>query len=110
MDKAGKLPDSGRRLPTARGMGCYASAVSLSGMRLKHNARHPPGGRQRRFSAGDRAPCRGRARPNARPQRPVRQIAAGDELLLVQTEEEGLRLLALDRRLTGVVVATHELE
>ena len=122
MDRPGKLLDSERRVLSARGMELHVSAVSIWEMRLKHNARHPSGERKSRFSPDDVLTALEDQDVTFLPIT-VRHAARGldvrldhkdpfDELLLVQAQEEGLRLLTVDRRLAGhpLAVAAHEIE
>ncbi len=92
------------------------SAVSIWEMRLKHNARHPSGTRKSRFSPDDVVAALEdqevtflpmSARHTARAlEPPLDHKDPFDELLLVQAQEEGLRLLTADRRLAGHPLAT----
>ena len=120
MEAPGKLLESERRFFLGRKARLYASAVSIWEMRLKHGARHRSGARKSRFD------------PNAvvavleeqdvillpmTPNHAARALDAPlahkdpfDELLLVQAQEEGLRLLTADRRLADhpLAVTLHE--
>ena len=122
MDRPGKLLDSERRALSARGTEFYVSAVSIWEMRLKHNTRHRSGDRKSRFSPDDVVTALEDQDVTFLPMT-VRHAACEldvvldhkdpfDELLLVQAQEEGLRLLTVDRRLAGhpLAVAAHELE
>ena len=122
MDRPGKLLDSERRFLSARGRELYVSAVSIWEMRLKHDTRHPSGERKSRFSPDDVLNALEDQDVTLLPMT-VRHAARGldvpldhkdpfDELLLVQAQEEGLRLLTVDRRLAGhpLAVAARELE
>ncbi|NKC14031.1 MAG: PIN domain-containing protein [Gammaproteobacteria bacterium] len=121
MDRPGKLLGCERRFLSARGPEFYASAVSLWEMRLKHNARHPSGERKSRFSPDDILTALEDQDVTLLPMT-VRHAAGGldvpldhkdpfDELLL-QAQEEDLRLLTVDRRLAEhpLAVAAHEHE
>ena len=122
MDRPGKLLDSERRVLSARGTGFYVSAVSIWEMRLKHNARYPSGARKSRFSPDDVVTALEDQDVTFLPmtmrhaacelETPLEHKDPFDELLLVQAQEEGLRLLTVDRRLVGhpLAVAPHELE
>ena len=122
MDRPGKLPDSERRVLSARGTEFYVSAVSIWEMRLKHNARYPSGARKSRFSPDDVVTALEDQDVTSLPmtmrhaacelETPLEHKDPFDELLLVQAQEEGLRLLTVDRRLVGhpLAVAPHELE
>ena len=98
------------------------SAVSIREMRLKHNARHASGERKSRFSPDNVLTALEDQDVTFLPMT-VRHAACGldmpldhrdpfDELLLVQAQQEGLRLLTVDRRLAGhpLAAAAHELE
>ena len=91
-------------------------------MRLKYGARHPSGERKSRFSRRTYSTHWKTRTVDVSPMT-MRHAARGlrtplghkdpfDELLLVQAQEEGLRLLTADRRLVGhpLAVAAHELE
>ena len=121
MDRPGKLLDSERRFLSARGTELYVSAVSIWEMRLKHNARHPSGERKSRFSPDDVVSALEEQDVTFLPMT-IRHAASElgtpldhkdpfDELLLVQAQEEGLRLLTVDRRLSGhpLTVTAHEI-
>ena len=98
------------------------SAVSIWEMRLKHNARHPSGERKSRFSPDDVVAAledqevtflpMTSAMPRASLRRRSTNKDPFDEMLLVQAQEEGLRLLTVDRRLVGhpLAVVAHEPE
>ena len=89
----------------------YVSAVSIWELRLKFHARHRDGARKSRFDPNDvLAALEGLAIPvlamtpahAARPlETPLPHRDPFDELLLVQAQEEGLKLLTRDRLLTG---------
>lgn len=113
--------DSERRALAVRGTEFYVSAVSIWEMRLKHHARHRPGERKSRFSPEDVVAALEDQDLTFLPM--TMRHAAGeldipldhtdpfDELLLVQAQAEGLRLLTMDRRLPDhpLAVAVHEL-
>lgn len=121
MDRPGMLPESERRALAARGTDFHVSAVSIWEMRLKHNARRRSGERKSRFSPADVVAAMEDQEMTFLPM--TMRHAAGeletppdhedpfDELLMVQAQEEGPRLLTLDRRLAGhpLAVAVHEL-
>ena len=121
MDRLGKLLDSERRVLSERGTEFCVSAVSIWEMRLKHNARHPSGARKSRFSPDDVVTALEDQDVTFLPmtmrhaacelETPLEHKDPFDELLLVQAQEEGLRLLTVDRRLVGhpLAVASHEL-
>lgn len=111
MDRPAKLAASERRLLAARRTQIYVSAVSIWEMRLKHRARHASGERKSRFSPEDvlamleeqgvtflPMTMRHAARDLSTP---IDHKDPFDELLLVQAQEEGLKLLTADRQLTG---------
>lgn len=111
MDRPGKLLDSDRRFFAGRDARLYVSAVSIWEMRLKHNARHASGTRKSRFDPGDVIavledqdvtflPLTPRHAARAL-ETPLDHRDPFDELLLVQAQEEGLKLLTADRRLAG---------
>ena len=122
MDRPGMFPDAERRVLAARGTYFYVSAVSIWEMRLKHHARHRSGERKSRFSPEDVVAALEDQNLTFLPMT-MRHAASGleipldhrdpfDELLLVQAQEEGLRLLTADRRLIGhpLAVSAHEFE
>ena len=122
MDRPGNLLDSERRILTAREAEFFVSAVSIWEMRLKRNARHPSGARKSRFSPDDVVAALEDQEIMFLPmtirhaacelETPLDHNDPFDELLLVQAQEERLRLLTVDRRLIGhpLAVAAHELE
>ncbi|MCY3597492.1 MAG: type II toxin-antitoxin system VapC family toxin [Rhodospirillales bacterium] len=111
MDRPGMFPASARRVLAAAGTNFYVSAVSIWEMRLKHHARHRSGERKSRFSPEDVVAALEDQDMTFLPMT-MRHAASEleipldhgdpfDELLLVQAQEEGLRLLTVDRRLVG---------
>ena len=121
MDRPGMFLASERRVLAARGTDFYVSAVSIWEMRLKHNARHRSGERKSRFSPEDVVAALQDQDITFLPMT-MRHAASElettldhkdpfDELLLVQAQEEGLRLLTVDRRLVEhpLAVEAHEL-
>ena len=99
----------------------FVSAVSIWEMRLKYGARHRSGIRKSRFSPEDVVDVLEDQEVTFLPMT-MRHAARGlrteldhkdpfDELLLVQAQEEGLRLLTVDRCLLDhpLAVAAHEL-
>ena len=109
MDAPGKFSDIEHRFLEMYGAKFYASAVSIWEMRLKYRARWSPGERKSRFSPNDAVAVleeqnveflaltmKHAARKLATP---IVHKDPFDELLLVQAQEEGLRLLTTDRRL-----------
>ena len=111
MDRPGAFLQSERRLLSARQTRLYVSAVSIWEMRLKHNARHASGERKSRFAPDDVVGALEDQEVTFLPMT-VRHAACAletplthrdpfDELLLVQAQEEGLKLLTVDRLLVG---------
>ena len=111
MDKPGAFPERERRILAARDAEFHVSSVSLWELRLKHNARHPSGGRKSRFSPGDVISALADQEVKFLPMTiahavkelstPLRHKDPFDELLLVQAQEEGLKLLTADGLLVG---------
>lgn len=120
MDRPGKFLESERRFLTAREARFHVSAVSIWEMRLKHNARHPSGARKSRFSPEDVVAALEDQEMTFLPmtmlhaarslETPLDHRDPFDELLLVQAQEEGLRLLTVDQRLVHhpLSVTAHE--
>ena len=111
MDRPGKFMESERRLLSARQVQLYVSAVSIWEMRLKHSARHASGERKSRFSPDDVVSALEDQEVTFLPmtmrhaardlETPLDHKDPFDELLLVQAQEEGLKLLTVDRHLAG---------
>lgn len=111
MDKPGAFLEQERRILAARDTEFHVSSVSLWELRLKHNARHPSGDRKNRFSPEDvvtaladqevRFLSMNVAHAVQELRTPLRHKDPFDELLLVQAQEEGLKLLTADRLLIG---------
>ncbi len=109
MEAPGKLLEAERRFFARRVTQLHVSAVSIWEMRLKHRARHPSGERKSRFDPNDViAVLEGQdmifVPMTMNHAARVLEVPLGhkdpfDELLLVQAQEEGLRLLTADRRL-----------
>ena len=109
MEAFGTLPEADRRFLAAHEARLHVSAVSIWEMRLKYNARHPSGARKSPFDPGDvLAALEGQdvtflpmtmAHAAKALEPPLDHKDPFDELLLVQAQEEGLRLLTADRRL-----------
>ena len=122
MDRPGRFPDSERRILASPGTELYVSAVSIWEIRLKHNARHRSGAQKSRFSPEDVLEALEDQNITFLPmtmlhaaralQTPLGHKDPFDELLLVQAQEEGLRLLTVDRGLIGhpLAITAHELE
>ena len=91
-------------------------------MQLKRNALHPSGGRKSRFSPEDVIDALEDQEVTFLPmtmlqaaralETPLDHTDPFDELLLVQAQEESLRLLTVDRRLVDhpLAVGAHEIE
>lgn len=121
MDRPGKLLESERRVLAARESQLYVSAVSIWEMRLKYNARHPSGVRKSRFIPEDVLVALEDQEVTFLPmtmlhaarvlETPLGHKDPFDELLLVQAQEEGLKLLTADKQLVThpLAVAAHEL-
>ena len=111
MDRPGKFLEAERRFFAARETQLYVSAVSIWEMRLKYNARHPSGARKSRFDPNAAVAALEKQDVTflqmtilhaARPlETPIGHKDPFDELLLVQAQEEGLKLLTVDRQLAG---------
>jgi PIN domain nuclease of toxin-antitoxin system len=109
MEAFGTLPEEDRRFLAAHDARLHVSAVSIWEMRLKYNARHPSGVRKSPFDPNDViASLEGQdvtflpmtmAHAAKALEPPLDHKDPFDELLLVQAQEEGLRLLTADRRL-----------
>ena len=122
MDRPGMFLDSDRRVLAARRTDFYVSAVSIWEMRLKHHARHRSGERKSRFSPENVVAALEEQDITFLPMTmrhaaselaiPLDHKDPFDELLLVQAQEEGLRLLTVDRRLVchPLAVTARELE
>lgn len=111
MEAPGKLPAIEQRLLADPNTQLFSSAVSIWEMRLKFHARHRDGARKGRFDPNDLlAALEDLAIPvlamtpahAALPlETPLPHRDPFDELLLVQAQEESLRLLTRDRLLLG---------
>ena len=111
MDRPGTFLETERRYLTGGEIGLHVSAVSIWEMRLKYNARHPSGARKSPFDPSDViAALDGQdvtflpmtmAHAASPLHPPLDHKDPFDELLLVQAQEEGLRLLTADRRLAA---------
>ena len=109
MGASGRFRDAERRFFERHAARLYVSAVSIWEMRLKYHARHGSGDRKSRFDPEDVVAALEQHNVTFLPMTPAH--AAGklevsiphrdpfDELLLVQAQEEGLKLLTHDRRL-----------
>ena len=111
LDRPGKVLAPHLRFFGALETQLFVSAVSIWEMRLKFHARHPSGARKSRFDPNDAVAALKEQDVTflpmtilhaARPlETPLGHRDPFDELLLVQAQEEGLKLLTLDRQLAG---------
>ncbi len=121
MEAPGQFREPERRFLAARDVRIHVSAVSIWEMRLKHHARHRSGARKSRFAPNDVIAVLEDQDVTFLPmtilhaaqalEPPLGHRDPFDELLLVQAQQEGLKLLTSDRRLAGhpLVVATEGL-
>ncbi len=111
MEAPGKFFEAERGLFAVRELQLFVSAVSIWEMRLKYRARHPSGARKSQYDPIDVLAVLERQDVVFLPltqdhaaqplQTPVEHKDPFDELLLVQAQVEGLKLLTLDRQLVG---------
>ncbi len=111
MDKPGAFLEQERRILAARDAEFHVSSVSLWELRLKYSARHTSGDRKSRFSPEDVITALADQELKFLPMTiahavreldtPIRHKDPFDELLLVQAQEEGLKLLTADKLLVG---------
>ena len=111
MEAPGKFSDAERRFFAEQEARLYVSAVSVWEMRLKYRARRPDRARKSPFDPTDViAVLEGQdviflpmtMHHAARElEAPIDHKDPFDELLLVQAQEEGLKLLTADRRIIG---------
>ena len=111
MEALGLFTDPERRFLDDHAARSYVSAVSIWEMRLKFQARHGSGPRKSRFDPEDVIAALEQQDVTFLPmtmthaaKRLEVPIAHGDpfdELLLVQAQEEGLKLATVDRLLVG---------
>ncbi|MDE0149966.1 MAG: type II toxin-antitoxin system VapC family toxin [Rhodospirillaceae bacterium] len=111
MDRPGKVLAPHLHFFGALETQLFVSAVSIWEMRLKYQARHPSGARKSRFDPEDAVTALERQGVTflpmtilhaARPlETPLGHRDPFDELLLVTAQEEGLKLLTIDRQLAG---------
>ena len=111
MEAPGKLSDAERRFFTERAIQLYVSAVSIWEMRLKYRARHASGKRKSPFDPNDVIALLGGQNEIFLSMTPIHasralEVPIGhkdpfDELLLVQAQEEGLKLLTADQQIIG---------
>ena len=111
METRGRFSDNERRFLSEQEAQLFVSSVSIWEMRLKYRAHHPSGQRKSPFNPNDVVAMVRGLNLTILPM--TIQHAAGeldspiphrdpfDELLLVQAQEENLRLLTTDRRLIG---------
>ena len=111
METPGALNDTERRFFAARKVQLFVSAVSIWEMRLKHDARYASGVRKSRFHPNDVLTILEGQDVSLLPMTavhaarvldpPLAHKDPFDELLLVQAQEEGFKLLTVDRQLVG---------
>lgn len=111
MELYGRFPEDARALMEETDAELYVSAASIWEMRLKHRALHPSGDRKSPHSPNDVLKMLEghdvtflpvEAHHAARDLNvPLGHKDPYDELLLVQAQEEGLRLLTKDQKLAG---------
>ena len=111
MKAPGKFSDAERRFFAEQEARIYVSAVSIWEMRLKYRARHPSGERKSSFDANDVIALLEEQDVIFLPmtmshaartlEAPIDHNDPFDELLLVQAQEEGLKLLTADRQIIG---------
>lgn len=109
MEAYGEFPDSVRRLLAEQDAALYVSAVPLWEMRLKHRAFHRSGDRKSPHNPNEVLAILQEHNVTflaLEPRHATRELDTPiptrdpfDELLLVQAQEEGLRLLTADRQL-----------
>ena len=111
MEASGRFRDAERRFFEEHAVRLFVSAVSIWEMRLKYHARHGSGDRKSRFDPEDVVAVLEQHDVTFLPMTtahaarslavPIHHRDPFDELLLVQAQEEGLKLLTHDRRLVG---------
>ncbi len=111
MESLGRFTGAERRFLDDHAARIYVSAVSIWEMRLKFQVRHGSGVRKSRFDPEDVVAALEQQDVTFLPMTMVHAFKRldvaiphrdpFDELLLVQAQEEGLRLLTVDRRLVG---------
>lgn len=109
VDAPGRFSDAERLILTNHAVQLFASAVSVWEMRLKFRARHPSGARKSPFDPAVVLAAledqdiiflpltMGHAAK--RLETPIPHKDPFDEMLLIQAQEEGLKLLTVDRQL-----------
>ena len=120
MEAPGKLLGHERRFLAARDVWIHVSAASIWEMRLKHNARYRSGERKSRFSPADVIVALEDQEVTFLPitvhhaarelETPLDHRDPFDELLLVQAQEEGLKLFTRDQQLTGHPLAVSSVD
>ena len=111
MESPGRLSSVEQEFLSDQSVRLYVSAVSIWEMRLKYHARTPSGKRKSPFDPNNVVamleeqgviflPMTG-AHAARELETPISHRDPFDELLLVQAQEEGLRLLTADRELSG---------
>ena len=109
METQGKFSDRERRFFTEQEIEIYVSAVSIWEMRLKYRAHHRSGERKSPFDPNEVVALVEEQDMTILPmtmkhaarelETPIPHRDPFDELLLVQAQEEGLKLLTADRQL-----------
>ena len=109
METHGKFSDRERRFFTEQEIEIYVSAVSIWEMRLKYRAHHRSGERKSPFDPNEVVALVEEQDMTILPmtmkhaarelETPIPHRDPFDELLLVQAQEEGLKLLTADRQL-----------
>lgn len=109
LDAPGRLTETERLILSNPEVTLFVSAVSIWEMRLKFSAQHRSGARKSRFDPGDVVAILEDqdftflpmtiAHAATRLETPIRHKDPFDEMLLIQAQEEGLRLLTVDRQL-----------
>ena len=111
MEAYGEFPDTVRSLLADQDAALYVSAVSLWEMRLKYSAFHRSGDRKSPHNPNEVLAVLQEHNVTFLPLEPrhaTRELDTPipnrdpfDEMLLVQAQEEGLKLLTADRQLAG---------
>ena len=111
MEARGKFSDVERRFFVEQEAQLYVSAVSIWEIRLKYRALHPSGERKSPYDPNDVIDALKEQRVVFLPMTmthaareleiPIPHKDPFDELLLVQAQEEGLKLLTADLRTVG---------
>ena len=111
MAAPGAFSDADRLILTNQAVQIYASAVSIWEMRLKFQARYRSGGRKSPFDPSDVIAVLEDqdviflpmtvSHAARKLETPIAHKDPFDELLLVQAQEESLKLLTADRQIIG---------